>query len=115
MPGQDKPPIPCGGEEGLPDASAHAPTETARPACLRRAVAMFTAFLTSADIEATARRTGVVPGASKMPGTRDRARITLGFWRAAHTTVAPGAAPIKPLGPQVDVSPVHTFPSWLRR
>ena len=59
------------------------------PACTRSAVAMLTAFLTSDDIEATTRRTGVVPRASKMTGTHFLALMTFGTWREANTTLAP--------------------------
>jgi hypothetical protein len=75
------------------------------PACTRRAVSMLTEFLTSDDIEATARRTGFVQRASKITGTRFLALMTFGTWREANTTLAPFAAKIPPLGQHVDVAP----------
>lgn len=59
------------------------------PACTGRAVSLFTDFLTSDDIEATARRTGIVQRASKMTGNLFLALVTFGTWSEANTTVAP--------------------------
>ena len=59
------------------------------PACTRRAVSLLTDFLTSDDIDATARRTGVVPRASKMTGKLFLSLVTFGTWREANTTWAP--------------------------
>ena len=51
------------------------------PACTCGAVSMVTDFLTSDDIEATARRTGFVQRASKMTDTLFLALVTFGTWR----------------------------------
>jgi hypothetical protein len=58
------------------------------PACTRRAVSMLTDFLTSDDIEATARRTSFVQRASKITGQLVLALVTFGTWSEANTTLA---------------------------
>jgi hypothetical protein len=55
-------------------------------ACTRSAVAMFTDFFASDDIEAAARRTGFVKRTSTITGTLCRALITFGVWSEAQTT-----------------------------
>ena len=60
----------------------------------RRALAMFTAFFASDDIEATARRPGFGTRASQMTGTLLLALVPLGAWSDAHTTWAPLAAQV---------------------
>jgi hypothetical protein len=47
---------------------------------------MFTDFFTADDIEATARRTGLVKRTSKMTGQLFLALVTVGSWSDAHTT-----------------------------
>ena len=64
------------------------------PACLRRAVAMFTDCVTADDIEATARRTGFVKRTSKMTGKLFLPLVTVGTWSEAKTTLAPWAAQV---------------------
>ena len=66
---------------------------------------MLTDFFASDDIEATARRTGVVKRASKMTGKIFRARVPCGVWRDAATTLAPLAATVPQGGEQLAVSP----------
>lgn len=75
------------------------------PACIRRAVSMFTDFLTSDDLEATARRTGFVKRTSTRTGQLLLPLVTLGTWREAQTTLAPWAAQGTPLDQEVAVSP----------
>ena len=74
-------------------------------ASTRSAVAMFTDFFASDDIEAAARRTGFVKRTSKMTGKLFLALITFGVWGEAHTTFAPLAAQVTQVEGQVDVSP----------
>ena len=71
----------------------------------RRAIAMGTDFFPADDIEATARRTGLVHRTSKRTGTRLLALVTVGSWRDAQTTCAPWAAQVTQGREPVDVSP----------
>ena len=71
----------------------------------RRAVSRFPAFFSSDDIEAAARRTGLVTRASQLTGTRLLALVTLGPWRDATTTLAPWAAQVTPWDEQREGSP----------
>ena len=75
------------------------------PACIRRAVSLFTDFLTSDDIDATARRTGFVKRTSKMTGELLLTLVTFGTWSEAKTTLAQLAAKVTPLDQEVAVSP----------
>ena len=75
------------------------------PACTRRAVAICTDCFASDDIAATARRTGLVKRTSKLTGTRLLARVTVGAWSDAQTTLAPLAAKVTPVVTPVAVSP----------
>src|SRR5215470_17123176 len=70
-----------------------------------RAVAMLTDFFASDDIEATARRTGVVKRASKMTGKIFLALVPCGVWSDAATMLAPLAATVTQGGEQLAVSP----------
>ena len=85
------------------------------PACRRSAVSMFTDFLTSDDIEATARRTGFVKRTSKMTGTLFLTLVTFGTWSEAKTTWAPWAATVTPWDQEVAVSPEALHPACPRR
>ena len=75
------------------------------PACIRRAVSMLTDFLTSDDIEATARRTGFVKRTSKITGKLFLTLVTFGTWSEAKTTLAQLAAKVTQLDQDVEVSP----------
>jgi hypothetical protein len=66
---------------------------------------MGTDFFSSDDIEATARRTGLVKRASKMTGTLFLALVTFGSWSDAQTTLAQLAAKVTQVVEQVEVSP----------
>jgi hypothetical protein len=70
-----------------------------------RALAMLTEFLSADQIEATARRTGVVQRTSNMTGTLFLTLITCASWSDAKTTLAPLAAKATQLGTPVVVSP----------
>jgi hypothetical protein len=72
---------------------------------LSSALARLTACLSAAQIEATARRTGVVPRTSKITGTLVLPLSPCGSWRDAQTTLAPLAAKATPWGTPVVVSP----------
>jgi Transposase DDE domain len=74
-------------------------------ACTRSAVAMFTDFFASDDIEAAARRTGFVKRTSKITGKLFLALITFGVWSEAKTTLAQLAAKVTQVEGHVDVSP----------
>ena len=65
------------------------------------ALAMLTEFLSTEQIEATARRTGFVQRTSKITGTLFLALITFGSWSDAKTTLAQLAAKATQLGTQV--------------
>ena len=73
--------------------------------CTRSAVSMLTDFLSSDDIEATARRTGFVKRVSKLRGKLFLALVTFGAWSDATTTLAQLAAKVTPWDEQVEVSP----------
>ncbi len=75
------------------------------PACIRSAVSMLTDFLTSDDIEATARRTGFVKRTSKITGKLFLTLVTFGTWSEAKTTLAQLAAKVTQLDQDVAVSP----------
>ena len=75
------------------------------PACTCSALAMFTDFFASDDIEATARRTGFVKRASKMTGKLFLALVTFGSWSDARTTLAQLAAKVTQVVEHVEVSP----------
>lgn len=66
---------------------------------------MLTDFFASDDIEAAARRTGLVKRASKMTGKLFLALVTFGAWSNAQTTLAPWAAKATQGEDHVDVSP----------
>jgi hypothetical protein len=66
---------------------------------------MLTDCFASDDIEATVRRTGFVKRASKIPGKRFLALVTLGSWSDARTTLAHLAATGTQVVEHVDVSP----------
>jgi Transposase DDE domain len=66
---------------------------------------MFTDFFASDDIEATARRTGLVKRASKITGKIFLALVTCGVWSDAAPTLAQLAAKVPQLGEQLAVSP----------
>ncbi len=66
---------------------------------------MFTDFLASDDIEATARRTGFVKRASKSTGKLFLALVTFGTWSEAKTTLAQWAAKVTQVDQHVEVSP----------
>jgi DDE family transposase len=70
-----------------------------------RALAMLTDFFSSDDIEAAARRTGLVKRASKLSGTLFLALVTFGAWSDATPTLAPLAVQVTQLDEQVEVSP----------
>ena len=75
------------------------------PACTRRAIAMRTDFVAADDIEATARRTGVVQRTAKITGKLVLALVTFGTWSAGKTTFAQLAAKGTQLRQPVEVSP----------
>ena len=75
------------------------------PVCTRSAVSMLTDCFASDDIEATARRTGFVQGASKMTGKLFLALVTFGSWSEAKTSLAQLAAKATELDQSVAVSP----------
>lgn len=75
------------------------------PAGIRSAVSMLTDFLTSDDIEATARRTGFVQRTSKITGKLFLVLVTFGTWSEAKTTLAQLAAKVTQLAQDVAVSP----------
>ena len=74
-------------------------------ACTRSAVALLTDFFSSDDIEATARRTGLVKRAAKSTGKIFLALVPCGVWNDADTTRAPLAAKVTPWDEQRAVSP----------
>ena len=71
-----------------------------------RPFSMFTDCFASDDIEAAARRTGVVKRASQLTGKRWLARVTFRAWREATTTWAPWAAQVTPWDAQGAVAKV---------
>src|SRR5688572_18647141 len=85
------------------------------PACTRSALAMFTDFFASDDIEATARRTGFVKRASKLTGKLFLALVTFGSWSDARTTLAPLAAKVAQVVEHVEVSPEAMHQRMTRR
>ena len=74
-------------------------------ASTRSAVSMVTAFFSSDDIEAAARRTGFVKRTAKITGKIFLALVTFGVWSEAKTTLAQLAAKVTQLGEQLEVSP----------
>jgi hypothetical protein len=66
---------------------------------------VLTDFFASDAIEAAARRTGFVTRTSKLTGTLFLARVTVGAWSDATTTLAPWAAKVTQVDEQVEVSP----------
>jgi hypothetical protein len=70
-----------------------------------RALSLFTACFASDDIEAAARRPGLVKRAAQLTGTRLLALVPCGAWRDATTTLAPWAAQVPPWDEQGAVAP----------
>jgi hypothetical protein len=75
------------------------------PPCPRSAVALCTDVCASADIAATARRTGLVTRAAQRTGTLLLALVPCGAWRDATTTLAPLAARATPWAAPVEGAP----------
>jgi hypothetical protein len=80
------------------------------PACTYSVVSLLTDFFAADDIDATARRTGLVTRAATMTGQLLLALVTFGTWSEAKTTLAPVAAQVTPLDKPVDVSPEAMHP-----
>ena len=95
--------------------SSHWRQETARAEQPSNALARLTACFSGAQIEATARRTGLVQRTSNLTGTRFLALITVGSWSDAKTSVAPWAAKAPPLGTAVAVSPAALYQRMNKR
>jgi hypothetical protein len=85
------------------------------PACTRSAISMFTDCFAADDIEATARRTGVVKRTAKLTGTLFLALVTFGMWSDVKTTFAQLAANVPQVGAHVEVSPEAMYQRMNKR